>query len=193
MAGIGFGNWSITAAGRRAKRTSDYQPQHVSVTRRLKKPYTIRLWSVRNARFFEALYEAFADLFLKLHPFWSFVGYERAEAPVKFVERRVKGFLFDCRMCGHCILSSTGMSCPMNCPKRLRNGPCGGVRADGTCEVEPDMPCVWVEAWKGSRAMKGGEAILAVQKPVDHSLRETSAWLRVTAETAAGRTEPRSE
>ena len=71
MAGIGFGNWSITAAGRRAKRTSDYQPQHVSVTRRLKKPYTIRLWSVRNARFFEALYEAFADLFLKLHPFWT--------------------------------------------------------------------------------------------------------------------------
>nr|WP_245947992.1 methylenetetrahydrofolate reductase C-terminal domain-containing protein [Halomonas montanilacus] len=29
-------------------------------------------------------------------------------------------------MCGQCILSSTGMSCPMNCPKSLRNGPCGG-------------------------------------------------------------------
>jgi hypothetical protein len=184
MAGIGFGNWSITAAGRRAKRAGDYQPSHVSVTRRLKSSYTIRLWSVRHARFLERLYVTFADLFLKLHPFWHWVGYGRAEAPVKFVERRVKGLLFDCRMCGQCILSSTGMSCPMNCPKRLRNGPCGGVRANGNCEVEPEMPCVWVQAWSGSRLMHHGDTILAVQKPVDHSLRETSAWLRVTAEAA---------
>ena len=74
-----------------------------------------------------------------------------SKAPVKFVEKRVKGFMFDCRMCGQCVLSSTGMSCPMNCPKQLRNGPCGGVRANGNCEVEPDMPCVWVKAWEGSQ------------------------------------------
>jgi hypothetical protein len=79
------------------------------------------------------------------------------------------------------------MSCPMNCPKQLRNGPCGGVRANGNCEVEPDMPCVWVKAWEGSRNMKHGDMILNVQKPVDQSLRETSAWLRVTAQAAAAR------
>jgi hypothetical protein len=101
------------------------------------------------------------------------------------VERHVKGLLFDCRMCGQCILSATGMSCPMNCPKRLRNGPCGGVRANGHCEVEPDMPCVWVQAWEGSRRMKGGDAIRDLQPPVDYSLRETSAWLRATAQAAA--------
>ena len=95
--------------------------------------------------------------------------------------------MFDCRMCGQCVLSSTGMSCPMNCPKQLRNGPCGGVRANGNCEVEPDMPCVWVKAWEGSRNMVKGDAILNVQKPVDQSLRETSAWLRVTAQAAAAR------
>ena len=110
-----------------------------------------------------------------------------SKAPVKFVEKRVKGFMFDCRMCGQCVLSSTGMSCPMNCPKQLRNGPCGGVRANGNCEVEPDMPCVWVKAWEGSRNMVNGDAILNVQKPVDQSLRETSAWLRVTAQAAAAR------
>jgi hypothetical protein len=33
--------------------------------------------------------------------------------------------------------------------------------------------------------MKGGDAILTVQKPVDQSLQETSAWLRVTAEAAS--------
>ena len=82
---------------------------------------------------------------------------------------------------------TTGMSCPMNCPKQLRNGPCGGVRANGNCEVEPDMPCVWVNAWEGSSQMTKGDAILNVQKPVDQSLRETSAWLRATALAAADR------
>ena len=188
MAGIGFGNWSLRAAGKNSKaaRTA-YKPSHYTVTRRQRASYSIRLWSVRHARFLERLYNVFADMFLKLHPFWNFVGYGRAERPVKFVERNVKGLLFDCRMCGRCILSSTGMSCPMNCPKQLRNGPCGGVRADGNCEIEPDMPCVWVQAWNGSQSMKGGDAIMEVQKPVDQSLRETSAWLRVTAEAAADR------
>jgi Methylene-tetrahydrofolate reductase C terminal len=185
MAGIGFGNWSITAAGRRDRSAGPYQPHHVSVTRRLRKPYTIRRWSVRHAGFLERVYSVFSKVFLHLHPFWNLVGYQRAEPPVKFVERHVKGLLFDCRMCGQCILSATGMSCPMNCPKRLRNGPCGGVRANGHCEVEPDMPCVWVQAWEGSRRMQGGDAIRDQQPPVDYSLRETSAWLRATAQAAA--------
>ena len=89
MAGIGFGNWSITAAGKANRPPGPYQPQHVSVTRRLRKPYTIRRWSVRHSRFLEFVYAKFAKLFLHLHPFWSFVGYGRAEAPVNFVERRV--------------------------------------------------------------------------------------------------------
>jgi len=192
MAGIGFGNWSITAAGKRSRPEGAYQPHHVSVTRRLRKPYTIRLWSVRHAGLLEVVYSAFSRIFLTLHPFWNLVGYGRAEPPVKFVERRVKGLLFDCRMCGQCILSATGMSCPMYCPKRLRNGPCGGVRANGNCEIEPDMPCVWVQAWEGRRRLREGDAILAVQKPVDYSLRETSAWLRVTAQAAEAKTKAAS-
>src|SRR5215204_5200366 len=115
------------------------------------------------------------------------LGHERLERPVAALERGVKGVLFDCRMCGTCIPSSTGMSCPMNCPKQLRNGPCGGVRANGHCEVEPHMPCVWVQAWEGSQRMRANEAIVGVQKPVDQSLKETSAWLRVTAKAAAER------
>ena len=46
--------------------------------------------------------------------------------------------MFDCRMCGQCVLRKTGMACPTNCGKAMRNGPCGGVRADGGCEVDPD-------------------------------------------------------
>lgn len=168
-------------------RNTAYKPADVSPQRRVQRRWSLRLWSVRHARGLEWFYGRFADVFLALHPFWRAVGYARAEKPVKFVERHVKGLLFDCRMCGQCVLSSTGMSCPMNCPKQLRNGPCGGVRANGNCEVEPDMPCVWVKAWEGAQRMRGGAAILTVQKPVDQSLRETSAWLRVTALAAAAR------
>jgi hypothetical protein len=35
--------------------------------------------------------------------------------------------------------------------------------------------------------MVKGNAIMNVQKPVNQSLRETSSWLRVTAEAAAAR------
>lgn len=173
--------------------TGAYTPGGVSPNRRARRSYTIRLWSVRHSRFLEWFYGRFANAFLVLHPLWNKLGYARVERPVTFIERNVKGLLFDCRMCGQCVLSSTGMSCPMNCPKQLRNGPCGGVRANGNCEVEPDMPCVWVQAWSGSRAMVHGDAIMAVQKPVNQSLRETSSWLRVTAQAAAIRETSPSE
>jgi hypothetical protein len=41
--------------------------------------------------------------------------------------------------------------------------------------------------------MVNGDAILNVQKPVDQSLRETSSWLRVTAQAAATRQEAASK
>jgi len=93
-------------------------------------------------------------------------------------EELTKGPVFDCRMCGQCILHMTGMTCPMTCPKELRNGPCGGVRPDGRCEVKPEMTCVWVEAWRRSAAMPMfGDQIRHVQPPVDRRLQGTSAWI----------------
>lgn len=171
---------------------SAYEPASASGTRRARRAVGLRAWSVRHARFHEALYRLFAGLLLRLDWLWRRFGYDRAERPMIPVERTVKGLLFDCRMCGDCILTSTGMSCPMNCPKGMRNGPCGGVRANGNCEVEPDMKCVWVEAWEGSRRMAQGDLITEVQKPVDHSLRGTSAWLRATARAAAERADRRT-
>jgi Methylene-tetrahydrofolate reductase C terminal len=142
--------------------------------------YALRQWSVRHARGLNAFYNGFESTLVALNPLWKFIGYQRLERPVAAVERTIKGLLFDCRMCGQCILSSTGMSCPMNCPKNLRNGPCGGVRANGHCEVRPEMKCVWVAAVAGSARIAGGrEALQHVQVAVDRRLQGKSSWLRV--------------
>ncbi|MGH8138977.1 MAG: methylenetetrahydrofolate reductase C-terminal domain-containing protein [Steroidobacteraceae bacterium] len=142
--------------------------------------YAVRRWSVRHARGLNAFYRGFEAVLRALHPLWKRIGYSRLEPPVAAAERSIKGLLFDCRMCGQCILSSTGMSCPMNCPKNLRNGPCGGVRADGCCEVLPWMKCVWVEAINGSARIPGGaEALRTVQPAIDRRLQGRSSWLRV--------------
>jgi hypothetical protein len=148
--------------------------------------YQVRLWSTRHARSLETLYQLFERSLIALDPLWRRIGYQRLERPVAAAERALKGLLFDCQMCGQCALSDTGMSCPMNCPKSMRNGPCGGVRADGSCEVKPSMRCVWVEAWDGSQRMRRGrDSIRAVRPAVDRRLAGTSSWLRVAREKAA--------
>ena len=149
--------------------------------------YAARLWSVRHARGLERFYAVAERVMVALAPLWRRIGWERAEKPVAAVERIVKGFLFDCQMCGQCVLGATGMSCPMNCPKNIRNGPCGGVRANGHCEVEPAMRCVWVEGVAGSRRMReGAQAIQVVQWAVDRRLQGRSSWLAVAREKSAG-------
>lgn len=86
--------------------------------------------------------------------------------------------IFDCRMCGHCVLHNTGMTCPMTCPKTLRNGPCGGVLSDGNCEIKPDMTCVWVQAWQRSIHMQDYQQnISIIQAPLNNQLKGTSAWI----------------
>jgi hypothetical protein len=97
-----------------------------------------------------------------------------------FIEAEVlsKGPIFDCRMCGQCVLHSTGMTCPMTCPKNLRNGPCGGVRPNGHCEVKPEMECVWVQAWERAQAMPDyGKDIRHIVPPLNRQLEGSSAWI----------------
>ena len=96
------------------------------------------------------------------------------------LERISKGVMFDCRMCGHCILQSTGLTCPMRCPKNLRNGPCGGVRSNGNCEVYPYTPCVWVQAIERSTRLPiWRDHIHRLQPPVDWQLQGTSSWINL--------------
>lgn len=141
--------------------------------------YRVRLWSVRHSRQMEWAYNAFNPAVVKLLRGVVKVFGTSLDKPVTKLEAVVKGMLFDCQMCGDCALSRTGMSCPMNCPKTLRNGPCGGVREDGNCEVKADMRCVWVSAWDGASRMKQGDTIREANFALDHRLKGQSSWLKL--------------
>jgi hypothetical protein len=122
---------------------------------------------------------AYAGTERLLHPFrrWLKPGTFVDRVFIK-TEEVAKGAIFDCRMCGQCVLHSTGMTCPMTCPKNLRNGPCGGVRANGHCEVIPSMRCVWVQAYERTGSMPDyGRDILHVLPPLNRQLEGTSAWI----------------
>lgn len=92
-------------------------------------------------------------------------------------ERVTKQELFGCRMCGQCALPVTGYTCPMTCPKQLRNGPCGGVSPDGWCEVVPELRCVWVTAYERAERAGHGADLDLVQRPVDHREWGRSSWV----------------
>ena len=97
------------------------------------------------------------------------------------IEGVFKKPVFGCRLCGQCVLHDTGMTCPMTCPKTLRNGPCGGVREDGNCEVDPGMRCVWLKAEQRARSLPllpatWREHFHDLRPPVDNRLAGSSSW-----------------
>ena len=144
--------------------------------------YRARLFASKHARAYEVIYNATSPVILSTLRVINKITKGRLDRPITWSEKIIKGFLFDCQMCGNCVLSSTGMACPMNCPKTLRNGPCGGVRENGNCEVKPEMKCVWVEAWRGSSKMKNNLAIQEIQFAVNHTHKGSSAWIRLAKE-----------
>jgi hypothetical protein len=107
----------------------------------------------------------------------------RPTRPARFVaklEHLVKKPIFDCRMCGQCVLHDTGMTCPMTCPKTLRNGPCGGVRPNGHCEVNPEMRCVWLNAVERSDKLPLWKShVDELRPPVDNRLQGSSSWINL--------------
>lgn len=92
-------------------------------------------------------------------------------------EKGVKQQIFGCRMCAQCALPVTGYACPMTCPKQLRNGPCGGVGADGSCEVYPEQQCVWVTAHERASSRGRTADLQLLQRPIDNRLWQQSSWL----------------
>ena len=74
----------------------------------------------------------------------------------------------NCRTCGDCVLGDTGGVCPVTrCAKSLFNGPCGGTRAGGTCEVDQELPCAWFEIHQRLKGQDRLELMLKVRPARD--------------------------
>lgn len=91
------------------------------------------------------------------------------------VEYTVKGPLWGCRMCGNCLLQETAFICPMECPKGLRNGPCGGSTSEH-CYVDPTRPCIWYKIYDRAFKMNRQEMLLEVLPPLDWEKTGTETW-----------------
>ncbi len=114
---------------------------------------------------------------VRMKPVFERVGFERSSAIVKPPEEVMKHLMFNCQGCANCILHYSGMTCPMNCPKNLRNGPCGGVRLDGKCEVKPEMDCVWTKGYERSQKTPYAHEFFRLNPPVDWRLEGKASWV----------------
>ena len=73
-----------------------------------------------------------------------------------------------CRQCGRCMLGYTGGICPVTrCSKSLFNGPCGGTRENGECEVGDGVPCAWKEIYERLKAQGRLQSMLAIRPAMD--------------------------
>jgi len=111
----------------------------------------------------------------------AFYGFERQKLPdrlMAFAERQIKGALFGCRMCGNCLLQETAYICPMECPKGLRNGPCGGSTPEG-CYVDASRPCIWHRIYERAERMGRTDRLMEVLPPLDWSRAGRETWLEV--------------
>lgn len=94
---------------------------------------------------------------------------------LEWVERATKGPMFGCRMCGNCLLQETAFICPMECPKGLRNGPCGGSTKE-FCYVDETRPCIWYKIYDRAFRMGRQEILMEVLPPLDWNKTGGETW-----------------
>ena len=97
---------------------------------------------------------------------------------LRVLEYSVKGPLFGCRMCGNCLLQETAFICPMECPKGLRNGPCGGSTS-AYCYVDKTRPCIWYKIYERSFQLGRQELLLEVLPPLDWENVGQDSWQNI--------------
>ncbi len=75
-----------------------------------------------------------------------------------------------CAACGDCVLGETFGLCPVSrCAKSLMNGPCGGTRDTGKCELNEDVDCVWGKIVERAKSLDRLEELANVRKAKDWS------------------------
>ncbi len=70
-----------------------------------------------------------------------------------------------CAACGDCVLGETFGLCPIaRCAKSLLNGPCGGTRVGGKCEVNQENDCVWCMIYERAKARGEVDTLIEVKR-----------------------------
>ena len=91
------------------------------------------------------------------------------------IDRDVGFYEERCRTCGTCVLADTGGICPVTrCSKGVLNGPCGGTREDGSCELADGIHCAWHDIYDRLKGQGRLSQMLIVRPPmewVDRGLR----------------------
>ena len=108
-------------------------------------------------------------------PFMPFKREPFKKRALAKIEIAIKGPLFGCRMCGNCLLQETAFICPMECPKGLRNGPCGGSTPE-KCYVDESRPCIWYKIFERSFKLGREALLLEVLPPMDWEKAGTDSW-----------------
>jgi methylenetetrahydrofolate reductase (NADPH) len=114
-------------------------------------------------------------------PFMPFKREKLGSRILITTEKIVKGPLWGCRMCGNCLLQETAFICPMECPKGMRNGPCGGSTPEA-CYVDKTRPCIWYEIYNRSFKMGRQEKLMEVLPPMDWEKTGGETWGDVGAQ-----------
>jgi methylenetetrahydrofolate reductase (NADPH) len=108
-------------------------------------------------------------------PFMPFKRQPFKKRALAKIEVAIKGPLFGCRMCGNCLLQETAFICPMECPKGLRNGPCGGSTPE-KCYVDESRPCIWYKIYERSFNLGREALLLEVLPPLDWGKAGADSW-----------------
>jgi hypothetical protein len=88
-----------------------------------------------------------------------------------------------CRACGDCVLGETFGLCPVaRCAKSLMNGPCGGTRENGRCEVDENIDCIWYLIVERAKARGQLESLTKVRQPKDWTNSAHGGPLRMVRE-----------
>ncbi|MGE5224557.1 MAG: methylenetetrahydrofolate reductase C-terminal domain-containing protein [Omnitrophica WOR_2 bacterium] len=108
-------------------------------------------------------------------PFSPFKRPPFRERALISIEKLIKGPTWGCRMCGNCLLQETAFICPMECPKGLRNGPCGGSTPEH-CYVDETRPCIWYKIYDRAFRLGREEKLLEVLPPLDWEKTGGETW-----------------
>ena len=108
-------------------------------------------------------------------PYLPFKNEPFERRALALLERSIKGPLFGCRMCGNCLLQETAFICSLECPKGVRNGPCGGSTVKN-CYVDQTRPCIWYAIYERAFAMGREDRLMEVLPPLDWEKVGTETW-----------------